>query len=153
MQLSEVFLHLGDERFAQLVRGISIGRLKTFQMYDPFKTRAHLAKLNTENLRKAAPRLRTRIAEGDDDLAKDLAQAVLVSHLDMIAAVLDFLGIPNENGFFAKDLEAAKFLTEGWAGRVFENFKTVYPEPLLLFYINHLTWELKAAEPLFAPAA
>jgi hypothetical protein len=153
MQLSEVFLHLGEDRFAQLVRGISIGRLKTFQMYDPFKTRAHLAKLNTENLRKAAPRLRTRIAEGDGELAKDLAQAVLVSHLDMIAAVLDFLGIPNENGFFAKDLEAAKYLTEGWAGRVFDNFKTVYPEPLLLFYINHLAWELKGAEQLFAPAA
>jgi hypothetical protein len=153
MQLSEVFLHLGDERFAQLVRGISIGRLKTFQMYDPFKTRAHLAKLNTENLRKAAPRLRTRIAEGDDELAKDLAQAVLVSHLDMIAAVLDFLGIPNENGFFAKDLEAAKFLTDGWAGRVFENFKAVYPEALLLFYINHLAWELKKTDPLFAPVA
>lgn len=153
MQLSEVFLHLGEERFVQLVRGISIGRLKTFQMYDPFKTRAHLAKLNTENLRKAAPRLRTRIVEGDNELATDLAQAILVSHLDMIAAVLDFLGIPNENGFFAKDLEAVKFLTEGWAGRVFENFKTVYPEALLLFYINHLAWELKVAEPLFAPAA
>jgi hypothetical protein len=153
MQLSEVFLHLGEDRFTQLVRGISIGRLKTFQMYDPFKTRAHLAKLNTENLRKAAPRLRARIAEGDDDLARDLAQAILVSHLDMIAAVLDFLGIPNENGFFAKDLEAVKFLAEGWAGRVYDHFKTVYPEPLLLFYINHLAWELKTADALFAPAA
>jgi hypothetical protein len=153
MRLSEVFPLQAGDGFEQLVRGISIGKLKTYQMYDPFKTRAHLVKLNTENLRKAAPRLRARIAEGDEELARDLAQAVLVSHLDLIAAVLDFLRIPNEGGFFAKDLEAATFLTEGWAGRVYEKFKGVYPEPLLLFYINHLSWELKSADPPFAPAA
>ena len=153
MQLCDVFLELGEDRFSRLVSAISIGRLKTFQLYERFKTRSHLAKLNVETLRKAAPRLWSRLKDHNDDFATDLAQAVLVSHLDMIAAVLDFLGIPNENGFFAKDLEAVKFLTDGWAGRVFENFKTVYPEPLLLFYINHLTWELKSADSLFAPAA
>ena len=29
----------------------------------------------------------------------------------------------------------------------------VYPEPLLLFYLNHLAWELKGAQEPFAPAA
>ena len=53
MQLSEVYLKLGESGFGQLIRGISIGKLKTFQVYEPFKVRAHLAKLNTESLRKA----------------------------------------------------------------------------------------------------
>ena len=50
-----------------------------------------------------------------------LAQAVLVSHLDMIVEVLNFLGIPHEDGFFAKDLDAKPHLTEGWEARTFEN--------------------------------
>ena len=36
---------------------------------------------------------------------KDLAQAILVSHLEMITAVLDSVGVPHENGFFAKDVD------------------------------------------------
>jgi hypothetical protein len=44
-------------------------------------------------------------------------------------------------------------LTEGWAGRTFEKFRGAYPEPVLLFYLNHLAWELKGAEQPFAPAA
>jgi len=135
------------------VRGISMGKLKTYQLFDAFKTRTHMVKLNTEHLRKAAPRLWARINEGDEDFAKDFAQAVLVSHLDLIAAVLDFLGIPNQSGFFEKDLQASQYLTEGWAERTFEQFRGSYPEPLLLFYLNHLAWELKGAEEPFAPAA
>ena len=153
MQLCDVYQALGEERFAQVLRGISLGKLKTYQLYDALKTRAHMAKLNTETLRKAAPRLWTRIHEGDEEFAKDLAQAVLVSHLDLIAAVLDFLGIPNQNGFFEKDIDASQFLTEGWAARTYEKFRGVYPEPLLLFYLNHLAWELKGAQEPFAPAA
>lgn len=153
MQLSEVFVKLGEEGFARLIRGISIGKLKTYQMYDPFKTRAHLIKLNTENLRKAAPKLWIRMSEGDEEFAKELAQVILVSHLDMIKAVLDFTGIPNEDGFFAKDVDAKGYLTEGWQDRVFEKFRGAYPEPLLLFYINHLGWELAGAEQPYAPAA
>src|ERR1039458_8091870 len=45
-----------------------------------FKVRAHLSKVNTEGLRKAVPKLWDRIAAGDEDFAKDLAQAILVSH-------------------------------------------------------------------------
>jgi hypothetical protein len=153
MQLYEVYQKLGEDGFIQLVRGISMGKLKTYQLFDPLKTRAHLAKLNTEHLRKAAPRLWARINEGDEEFAKDFAQAVLVSHLDLIAAVLDFLGVPNQNGFFEKDLTASQYLTEGWAQRTFEKFRGSYPEPVLLFYLNHLAWELKSAEEPFAPAA
>ena len=46
----------------------------------------------------------------------------------MIAAVLNFLGVPNEEGFFAKDLDAKQYLTEGWQARAYEHFKAEYPE-------------------------
>jgi hypothetical protein len=151
MQLSDVYLKLGESGFGQLLHGISIGKLKTYQIYEGFKVRAHLAKLNTESLRKATPRFWSRLSEKDEEFAKDLGQAILVSHLDLITAVLDFLGIPNDGGFFAKDIEAKTHLTEGWQGRVFERFRGAYPEPLLLFYINHLAWELIETSDPFAP--
>ena len=72
-------------------------------------------------------------------LARDLAQAILVSHLEMIVAILDFLGVPHENGFFAKDMDPKPFFTEGWEDRVYQNFRERFPEPLLVFYVNHLT--------------
>src|SRR3974390_1161599 len=153
MQLCDVFLQLGEDRFSKLVGAISIGKLKTFQLYERFKTRSHLPKLNVETLRKAAPRLWSRLSDHKDDFATDLAQAVLVSHLAMIVDVLNFLVIPHEDGFFAKDLDAKPYMTEGWEARVFENFKGKYSEALLLFYINHLRWELLGAESCFAPAA
>ena len=153
MQLCDVFLELGEDRFSNLVGAISIGKLKTYQLYERFKTRSHLPKLNVETLRKAAPRLWSRLQDHNDEYATDLAQAVLVSHLDMIVDVLNFLGIPHEEGFFAKDLDARPHLTEGWESRVFEHFQGKYPEPLLLFYINHLAWELLGAERCFAPVA
>ena len=95
---------------------VSIGKLKTYQLYEGFKASAHLHKLNVESLRKGAPRLWARIGAGDEDFAKDLGQAVLVSHLDMITAVLDFLGIPHENGFFAKDMDAKAASHRGLEG-------------------------------------
>ena len=153
MALTDVFVSLGEDGFSQLLRGVSMGKLKTYQLYDRFKTRTHLVKLNSENLQKASPRLWARLAEKDEEYAQDLSQAVLVSHLDMIVAVLNFLGIPHEDGFFAKDLDAKPFLTEGWDTRAFENFRGKYPEALLLFYINHLSWELLGSEKFFAPAA
>ena len=104
-------------------------------------------------LQKAAPRLWARLKDRNDDYATDLAQAVLVSHLDMIVDVLNFTGIPHEDGFFAKDLDAKPHLSEGWESRVFEQFRTKYSEPLLLFYINHLGWELLGTDKCFEPAA
>lgn len=152
MQLSEAFVALGEAPFTQLVREISIGKLKTFQLYETLKTRAHLAKLNTESLRKGAPRFWARLREGDEEFAKDLAQAVLLGRLDMIRAVLDFLGVPNQDGFFEKNIDAQPYLTEGWQQRVYDEFKEKHSRPALLLYINHLAWELAKEPALFAPA-
>jgi hypothetical protein len=153
MQLSSVFLELGAERLPQLVKGISIGKLRTFQLYERFKIRTHLAKVNTESLRKAAPRFWQRLQEQDEEFATDLSQAILISHMDMISKVLDFLGVPNEEGFFQKDVDAKERLTEGWQARAWDQFRNEYPESLLLFYINHLGWELNSEQQAFLPAA
>lgn len=153
MQLCEIFLGLGQPSFASLLRSISIGKLKTYQLFDRIKTRLHLAKLNSESIRKAEPRLWARLDERDEDFATDLAQAILISHLDMIKAVLDELGIPNDNGFFAKDIDGSKYLNEGWQQKVYDKFKDAYSAAVLLFYINHLDWEVAKAEQVFQPAA
>jgi len=153
MQISDIFIALGEPAFEQILRTVSIGKLKTYQLYERVKLRFHLNKLNSESLRKAAPRLFVRILEKDEDFATDVAQTILVSHLDMIKDVLDFLGIPHEDGFFAKDLDATGKLTEGWQQRVSDQFREKYPEALVTFYINHLGWELIKAEEIFTPAA
>jgi hypothetical protein len=151
MQLSGVFLQLGEERLPQLLRGISIGKLKTYKLYERFKIRTHLAKVNTESMRKAAPRFWQRLNEQDEEFATDLAQAILISHMEMITAVLNFLEVPNEEGFFAKDLDAKQHLTGDWQTRAYEKFKGEYPEVLVLFYLNHLGWELGGAEQAYLP--
>lgn len=153
MPLSEVFLGLGQDNFQQLTRSISLGKLKTFQLYERLKLRCHLAKLNAESLRKSTPRFWTRLSGHDEDFATDLAQAILVSHLDFIVDVLNFLEIPNDQGFFDKNLEAAKYLTGGWQSRVYSHFQGKYDSALLLFYINHLAWEVAKAEELFTLAS
>lgn len=153
MQFSEVFLALGEERFAQLLRNISLGKLKTYQLFDRVKTRLRVVKLNSEALRKGEPRFWARLQEKDDEFATELSQAILVSHLDLIQAVLDFLGVPHENGFFVKDIDGSKYLTEGWQQRVYDQFKQQYPEALVLFYVNHLAWELAKPEQIFEPVA
>lgn len=153
MQMSDVFLKLGPEVFHQLVRGISIGKLKTYQVYERFKVRAHMVKLNSEALRKAEPRFWSRIEAHEEDFATDLSQVFLLSHLDMIVDILNFVGIPNDNGFFDKDLKPEQYLTEGWQKRVFDNFSGKYTREVLLFYINHLDWELNKTDEIFVPAA
>ncbi len=153
MEISEVYKGLGQEAFGQLIRGISIGKLRTYQIYEGFKVRAHLHKVNTESLRKSVPKFWERIVGGDEEFGRDLAQSILVSHLEMIGAVLDFVGVPHENGFFAKDMDPKPYFTEGWEDRVFEKFRTAYSEPLLLFYINHLRWELLSATDVYRPAS
>jgi hypothetical protein len=153
MQISDLYRGLGEEAFGKIIRGISIGKLKTYQIYEGFKVRAHLHKVNTEALRKSTPRFWARIMEGDEDFGKDLAQSVLVSHLDLIAAALNLLGVPHENGFFAKDMDPKPYFTEGWEDRVFSQLRTVYPETILVFYINHLRWELLGAESIYQPVA
>ena len=153
MDISDVYLGQGQEAFGQLVRSISLGKLKTYQIYEGFKVRAHLHKLNTETLRRAIPKLWVRISERDEDLGKDLAQAVLVSHLDMVGAVLDLVGVPHENGFFSKDADVKPHFTEGWEDRVFRKFHGEFSDDLLVFYINHLRWELLGAADIYRPAS
>jgi len=153
MQMCGVFQALGPDVFHQLVRGISIGKLKTYQVYERFKLRAHLVRLNSEALRKAEPKFWARIEAGEEDFATDLSQVFLLSHLEMIVAVLNFLGIPNDQGFFDKDLKPEEYLTDGWQNRVFEEFSGKYPREILLFYINHLDWELNKTDQIFVPAA
>src|SRR6266852_388086 len=85
MQLSDIFLRLGEETFQQLMHSVSMGRLRTYQLFDRVKARLHLHKLNAETLRKASPRMWARLKEDkDDEFATDLAQAILASNLDMI---------------------------------------------------------------------
>jgi hypothetical protein len=130
-----------------------VPKLKTYQVYERFKLRARLVKLNSETLRKAEPKFWARIEAGEEDFATDLSQVFLLSHLEMITAVLDFLGIPHEQGFFDKDLKPEQYLTEGWQKRVFDTFAGKYPREVVLFYINHLDWELNKTDQLFVPAA
>ena len=153
MQLCDIFLRLGDENFQQLVRTVSMGRLKTYQLFDRVKTRLYLNKLNSETLRKATPRVWARIGEHDDEFAAEVGQAILISHLDMIRAVLDYLGIPHEDGFFAKDADVSGYLKDGWQQGTWDKFHETLPPAPLLFYINHLAWELAKAENVFQPAA
>jgi hypothetical protein len=153
MQLSDIFVALGEQHFASMLRSVSIGKLKTFQMYERVKLRFHLAKLNSETLRKASPRLFARIQSGDQEFATDVAQTVLVSQLDMIKAVLDFLGIPHDDGFFAKDLDASQQLQGDWKERTWAEFKDKYTAPVLLFYINHLSWEMAKSDAVFNPSS
>jgi hypothetical protein len=153
MEISDVYLGMGQDAFEQLVRSISIGKLKTYQIYEGFKVRARLQKVNTELLRKSVPKFWSRLSERDEELGKDLAQAILVSHLEMITAVLDFLGVPHENGFFAKEMDPKPYFSEGWEDRVFQNFRERFPDPILVFYINHLKWELLGATELYLPVS
>jgi hypothetical protein len=154
MQLADIFLRLGEDRFSELLRSISLGRLKTYRLFDPLKARLHLTKLNSESLRKSAPRLWTRLGEGEasKDLATELSQAVLISHMDMIQAVLDFLGVPHQEGFFDKDADVSGHLKDGWLKSAWDEFRGKYPPAALLFYLNHLNWEVAKAQEVFLPS-
>jgi hypothetical protein len=132
MNLTDVHRALGRERFEELIKGVSMGSLKTYRAFDNFKIHARLHKLNRERLRRAIPQLWARIEEGDQDLAREVSQAALVSNLALVAAVLDFLGIPHDgNGFFEKDTIAAEQLKDGWQQRVWdESDRPAPPRPL-----------------------
>ena len=153
IKLCDVFLSLGESGFGELLRGISISRLRTYQIYEHVKLRMRLSKLNGESLRKNGHRLWARIEERDEDLATDLSQAILVSQLEMIIAALDFLGVPHNDGFFAKDANLSQYLTDGWQQRVVDQLKDRFPVSALVFYVNHLGVETAHAETLFTPGA
>jgi hypothetical protein len=153
MQVTDIFLGLGKDRLDQLLRSVSIGRLKTYQLFDRMKTRLHMNKLNSEALRHAAPRIWTRIEERDEEFTAELAQAILISHFDMIKAVLDHLEIPHEEGFFSKDTDVAALLKDGWQESAWMQFREKFAPAPLLFYINHLGWEVANSTEVFAPTA
>ena len=152
MQMSDIFLGLGEERFSGLLRTVSMGKLKTYQLFERFKTRCHLQKLNTETLRRIEPRLFERIKSGEEELASELGQAILICHLDLIIAVLNFLEVPHEEGFFQKDVDVSTYLKDGWEERAYSQFKDKFPEPAVLFYINHLSWEVLKTEKVYQHA-
>ena len=135
----------------ELVRRISLGALKTYKTFDQLKVRVRLNKLNAEHLRKAVPRIWERLEQKDEELARDLAQAVLVSNIDFIVEVLDFLKIPHDGtGFFKKDQSAEQYLTDGWQQRVLDEFRGRHPEALIRLYVNHLMWEVNKQAEVFA---
>ncbi|MCZ2156829.1 MAG: hypothetical protein LC114_23525 [Bryobacterales bacterium] len=151
--MADIFLGMGEGTFPELLRQISFGRLKAYQLFEAVKVRMHLTKLNAEVLRKATPRLWARIAEHDEALAAELAQAILVSKLDVVIEVLNFLNVPHNEGFFEKDIDLAALLPEGWQERAYQEFKSRYSPDLLVFYLNHLAKEASdGTAPLFLPA-
>ena len=152
MTLPEIYQQLGEPACGELLRSMSLGRLRTYQLFDRVKTRLHVTKLNSETLRKIAPRVWQRLNEPDETLAQELAQAILISHLDMIKDVLNFLGIPHEEGFFAKDTDPRTQLTGNWQQRVYVEFDGKYPRALLGFYVNHLAHEVIPGAEYSGPA-
>lgn len=153
MTLPEIYQRLGEPACAELLRSMSLGRLKTYQLFDRVKTRLHVTKLNAETLRKIAPRVWARLNEPDETLAQELAQAILISHLEMIKDVLDFLGIPHEEGFFAKDTDPRTQLAGNWQQRVYVHFEGKYSQALLAFYVNHLAHEVIPGAEYSGPTA
>jgi hypothetical protein len=113
--------------------------------------RAHLAKLNAETIRGTYPRLWARLGVKEDELAQDLAQAILVSNLDLVVAVLDYMRIPHEDGFFSKTIKPEQYTRGDWQLRIWDEFKGKYTDSVLLFYINHLGYELNKDIEYFAP--
>jgi hypothetical protein len=153
MALTDIYTQLGEDRLRDLLRHVSMGKLKTFQMFDRLKARAHLSKLSSESLRNAAPKLLGRIQGGDDVLAQELAQCILVSHLPMITAVLDHLGVPHSEGFFDKEADVAAKLEGAWQQSAYTAFADKHPQSVLVFYLNHLANEVTPDLPVFLPAA
>ncbi len=133
---------LGRERSCALVKSVAMGAIRRFGVYRAIKVRSRLRTLNRQKLRAIAPRLWGRIQAGDTGLARDLSQAVLVSNIPVMVAVLDLLGIKHDgSGFFDKDGDYRDKFTDGWEARVSEHCKGRFDDDLVLLYINHLGWE------------
>jgi hypothetical protein len=54
----------------------------------------------------------------------------------MVIEVLNFLGVPNRDSFFEKNLDASQILTEAGSSALLDHFAK-YAEPLSL-HLNHL---------------
>lgn len=154
MQLCDIYVGLGEATFRDLLKNISLGKLRTYQLFERIKLRLRVVKLNGESLLKSAPRQWARIKdERDADLAMDLSQAILVCHVDtLIVPVLNFLGVPHTEGFFEKDADVSAHLTGDWQQRVWSEFDGKLPASVLAFYLNHLAMEMTKDATLFVPA-
>ena len=152
MQVSEILTALGEDGFREALGTVTISKLKTYDLYENLKTWAHLPKLNVAGLKRVTPRFWERISDGDEELAGDVAQSILVCNLDLIIEVLDFLEVPHQDGFFDKDFGADEVLKDDWRERAYQQFTGKYPEGLLVFYLNHLAHEVTKSEELFQPA-
>lgn len=145
-----MFRGLGREQFDELIGYVSMGALRTYKIFESVKVRSRLLKLNRQKLRAASGKLWDRIIEGDEPLAAELAQAMLVSRLQLVVDVLDFLGIEHDgNGFFDKGEDDLEALSDGWQQRIYDEFKDKQPSGLVLLYINHLDWETKNSDEPF----
>ena len=154
MDLCDIYQGLGDQAFRDLLKAISLGKLRTYQLFERLKVRLRLNKLNMEALAKSAPRQWERIvSERDDAFALDLAQAVLVCHMDVIIDVLNHLQIPHQEGFFEKDADVSSFLTGDWQQRAWDAFHGKHSPAVLAFYLNHLALEMTKDPVLFNPLA
>ncbi len=153
MKLHELFVALGEESFRGQLRGISMGTLRTYKFYERLKTRLHLGKLNTESLRLSAPKTFARLQEGEEDLALEISQCILISNMGMIVEILDFLQVPHQDGFFAEGMKPAEHLTGDWQARAFAEFKEKHPVPVLVLYLNYLAHEMDPETPVFQPVA
>ena len=152
MQLCDIYQGLGDQAFRDLLKAISLGKLRTYQLFERLKVRLRLNKLSMESLTKSAPRQWERITvERDDAFAMELGQAVLVCHMDLIVDVLNHLQIPHQEGFFEKDADVSSFLSGEWQSRVWEAFEAKHPKAVLVFYLNHLALEMTKDPVLFNP--
>lgn len=151
MTLCEVLAGLGQDRLNEVLRHISLGKLRTYQMFDRIKFRFRVTKLNQESLRKIGPKLFARIEAGEEELAMEMSQAILVSHMEMIVAALDHLKVPHQEGFFEKDANIGSYLVEGWQEQMLAHLKDRYPEALVLYYINHLAHEVDPDSPVYLP--
>jgi hypothetical protein len=148
MVLSEVYSALAPEEFSKLLKAVSLGTVKTYNLFERLKIRFRVTKLNSETMRTIGPKLQARLKEGDEDLATELGQAILICHMPMIIDVLNHVGLPHEEGFFSKDVDPKQHLKDGWQQNAFDGLKDKHDPTLLRFYLNHLQFEL---EPEKAP--
>lgn len=151
MRLADAYGALDAGQLDAVLRSISLSKLKTYQLFERLKIRLHVAKLNNEALRKIGSRVAERIAGGDEELAAELGQAILISHMDLVMDVLNHLGIPHEDGFFSKEIDPASYLKEGWREGAYEALREKHPGHLLTFYLNHLSFELAPELEMFRP--
>jgi hypothetical protein len=153
MHISDLYLSLGQDGLRQLLKSISMGSLRSYNLFERTRIRCHLKKLSSENLRASAPELYRRIEGGEEDLARELGQSILISNLGMIIEALDHLKLPHTDGFFPEDTKVAELLPADWQQKLYNHLTAKHPKEVVLFYINHLAMETDEKAPLWQATA